>query len=47
MAEIDGVGHLLPVLLAEVAAVEIEIAAAPSVDESGCCFFAPAVFAER
>ncbi|PON87321.1 hypothetical protein TorRG33x02_169570 [Trema orientale] len=46
MEGVDGVGHVLPVLLAEVAAVEIEVAAAPGVDQRGSGLLAPAVLAD-
>lgn len=43
---VDGVSDLLPVLLTEAPAVELEVTAAPGVDESGGSVFAPAVFAD-
>ena len=43
---VDGVGDVLPVLLAEVAAVELEVAAAPGVDERGGGLLGPAVLAD-
>ena len=41
---VDGVGDLLPVALAEVAAVEFEVALAPRLDERKRGFLRPAVF---
>lgn len=47
VAGVDGVGHLLPVLLTEVAAVEADVALAPGLDERAGGFFGPAVLACR
>lgn len=44
---VDGVGDFLPVLLTEVAAVEMDEMGAPSMDEGVGGFFGPAVFSRR
>jgi len=46
MERVDGVGDVLPVLLAEVAAVELEVASAPGVHERGRGLLGPAVLAD-
>ena len=47
MEGVDGVGNVLPVLLAEVSTVEVEVATAPGVDEGRRGLLAPAVLADR
>lgn len=43
---VDGVGDILPILLAEVAAVELKVTTAPGVDEGGGGFLGPAILAD-
>lgn len=44
---VDRIGDVLPVFLAEVAPIELDESAAPSVDEGGGCLFRPAIFTDR
>lgn len=46
VTRVDGVGDLLPIFLAQIAAVEVEIAAAPGVNESGGGVVGPAILAK-
>lgn len=47
VAVVNDVGDLLPVLLAEVSAVEIEVALAPGFDEGEGGVLAPAILSDR
>lgn len=44
---VDGVGDLLPVLLTEVAAVELKVVGPPGINQRPGCFLGPAVLAAR
>lgn len=44
---VNGVRDLLPVLLTEVTAVELEVVVAPCLDEGVRGFLTPAVFTKR
>jgi len=44
---VDGVRNLLPVVVTEVTAVELEVTVAPGVDERASGVFGPAVFSGR
>lgn len=45
MTGVDGGGHFLPVALAEVAAVEVQVTATPRLDQCVGCVLAPTVLA--